>query len=150
MDSVGPLFVFNQLGERRADPVNVVQRKIVHGGTAKLVVEKEALGVVFAPDHDVAQLQYLETGQPVGVERLAREGFGVRYYEAGYVLQIIWGDRGCFIQGLADMKSRRRYEVRQCFISDGPACAQDVALEAARADYWWKGQSYQRVAGTMI
>ena len=41
------------------------------------------------------------------------------------------------------MKCRRRHEVRQCFISDGPACIQDVALEAARADYWWKRQSYQ-------
>jgi hypothetical protein len=53
-DPVGPLFVFNQLGERRADPVNVVQREIVHRGTAKLVVEKEAPGVVSAPDRDVA------------------------------------------------------------------------------------------------
>ena len=42
-------------------------------------MEKEALGVVFAPDRDVAQLQYLETGQPVDVEWLAREGFGVGY-----------------------------------------------------------------------
>jgi hypothetical protein len=42
------------------------------------------------------------------------------------------------------MKCRRRHEVRQCFISDGPACVQEVALKAARADYWWKRQSCQR------
>jgi hypothetical protein len=42
------------------------------------------------------------------------------------------------------MKCRRRHEVRERFVSDGPACVQDMALEAASADYWWKRWSYQR------
>jgi hypothetical protein len=50
-------------------------------------------------------------------------------------LQIPRGNRGRFVQGLADMKGRRRHEVRERFISDGPACVQEMALETAGADY---------------
>jgi hypothetical protein len=46
------------------------------------------------------------------------------------------------VQGLTDMKGRRCHEVRERFISDGPACVQDMALEATGADYGCERESY--------
>jgi len=73
----GSLLFTDYLGERWADSVDVVQCKIVHGRTTELVFEKEAFGMVLAPDSDVAKFEYLEAGKPVWLERLTRESLRV-------------------------------------------------------------------------
>ena len=90
--------------------------------------------MVFAPYRDVAKLEDLETWQAIRFERLAGERFGVGDDESRDILQVVWRDWYSFVEGLTDLESRRRHEVRQRFVSDGPARAQDMSLEPTGAD----------------